>query len=371
MKKFILIVGALLLVGCGPSQQEKERVAQVACSEIMATRNFEEARRISILNDALLELGRDPYYSSSLFETQLVLGGTRACKDIINPPPPPTKAELKAQKEAQKEAKKAAEERRKKKEEEERIAAAEAEREAEERKKYVLENQVTTHLYCEPLTERQLGVGEKQRDGHSEIDYLLFKLNKLEGDYIEKDHKLDGDYIESEVQIMYKEVQDGGKHCNLHKRIYQDNLGQASPCKSTSRDKLSPSGDTYFSGLLKQNEDPDNHGCPYRDRSLCDDLPTPVASTDENSSFFGHEYFNFGSISVNVGNVRIIDNDFLIRLDRVTLKTFYDPSAQCEIVTKEEYLIKVQEKEDLLNDYLESIKKEKVSKQKQKQKNKI
>ena len=74
MKKTILIVGALLLVGCGPSQQEKERIAEMACAEIMATRNFEEARRIKILNEARLEVGLEPIVSSSLFETNIRLG---------------------------------------------------------------------------------------------------------------------------------------------------------------------------------------------------------------------------------------------------------------------------------------------------------
>ena len=106
----IIVLLSLLIISCGPSQKEIENIAKAACSEIMATRKFEEARRIRILNDALEELGRDPYYSSSLFETQIALRGTSACMDILNPPPPPTAEEIEQERIAKERRKKIAEE---------------------------------------------------------------------------------------------------------------------------------------------------------------------------------------------------------------------------------------------------------------------
>ncbi len=336
MKKFILIVGALLLVGCGPSQQEKERVAQVACSEIMATRNFEEARRISILNDALLELGRDPYYSSSLFETQLVLGGTRACKDIINPPPPPTKAELKAQKEAQKEAKKAAEERRKKKEEEERIAAAEAEREAEERKKYVLENQVSTYLYC-PLLRDKL-------DRQENIAYLLINLNKL-----------DGELVESEIYTMYKTVDkedsqffvnQGCRRPNYDRSYNIPYIRKPKPCaeimnKDGYKDYL------LISGWVKNNNIPYEH----------------VFERYEESSSYGHKALAFGELDSSIKPV--LDRvDLGAAIDAYDLGDKYDGSPyQCEVTSKEIYEAKIQEQQNLIDDLVETTKQEKAERE--------
>jgi len=128
MKKLILISALLFtIVGCGPSQKEKENIAEMACAEIMATRNFEEARRIRILNEARLEVGLDPFPSSSLFEINIRLGGKSSCIDYIIPPPPPppkTQAQIAAEK-----------------------AAAEARAEAEERDKKW--NAMTEEEQCE------------------------------------------------------------------------------------------------------------------------------------------------------------------------------------------------------------------------------
>jgi len=220
MKRIILIAGALLLVGCGPSQQEKERIAEMACAEIMATRNFEEARRIKIINEARQEVGLDPIVSSSLFETNIRLGGKSSCiKYIIPPPPPPpkTKAQREAEEAAAEERKQRAEERRLEreeeerkraeerriKEEEERIAKVERERqeeqrrleeerlkaekirlaeekkirEEEERRRYVEENTVTTHLYCPSKSK-------KSRRSEESKWFRGYVINKLDDEYL-------------------------------------------------------------------------------------------------------------------------------------------------------------------------------------------
>ena len=56
MKKIILIVGALLLVGCGPSQKDKN-IAAVTCSIVGETRNMDAAIRVREMNDAREKIG--------------------------------------------------------------------------------------------------------------------------------------------------------------------------------------------------------------------------------------------------------------------------------------------------------------------------
>ena len=161
IKKFFRLFLALpviliFLTGCGPSQKEKMQIAETACATIFATRKFESAKRIEVLNKAREEVGDydGPYpLSDDYLWTSLTYGGKQSCIDkIIKPPPPPpkTKAEL--------EAEAAAAEARAKRAEEERIAKekaeAEAKRKAEEKTKYIAENTESTYLYCPSLEER-------------------------------------------------------------------------------------------------------------------------------------------------------------------------------------------------------------------------
>ena len=220
----LIILLSLLIVSCGPSLEERETISRVACSEIMATRQFEEARRYRILNDALKELGEDPYWSSDMLETNLILGGTSACMNILNPPPPPTAEEIEQERiaeerrkkileelrvEREKEAKERAEvkrireeqeriekERRERKEaeerriaeqkrlEEERLKAEQARlaeerklREEEERRRYIKENTITTFLYCpsEPKKSRRSKVPKW---------FYGYVINKVDNEYL-------------------------------------------------------------------------------------------------------------------------------------------------------------------------------------------
>tara|TARA_Y100001935_G_scaffold175185_1_gene144922 strand:+ start:669 stop:2039 length:1371 start_codon:yes stop_codon:yes gene_type:complete len=251
----IIVLLSLFIVSCGPSQKEIENIAKAACSEIMATRKFEEARRIRILNEALEELGRDPYYSSSLFETRIALGGTSACMDILNPPPPPTAEEIEQQRieeerrekiaeenriEREKEALKRAEEKRIR-EEQERIANEERERkeaeqrriaeekrleekrlkeeqerleqerklkEKEERRKYVKNNTETTYLYCP---------SETKTSRRSEIPKWFYglKVNKLDDEYLISDFYTSDQWV-TEWRVGYSSI-------NSCKDIIQEN----------------------------------------------------------------------------------------------------------------------------------------------------
>ena len=60
MKKIILIVGALLLVGCGPSQKDKN-IAAVTCAVMQETRNMDAAIRVEKMNDAREKIGGEPF----------------------------------------------------------------------------------------------------------------------------------------------------------------------------------------------------------------------------------------------------------------------------------------------------------------------
>ena len=322
MKRIILIAGALLLVGCGPSQKEKERVAQVACSEIMATRNFEEARRIKIINEARLEVGLDPIgflnpiYGTALFETNIRLGGKSSCIDYIIPPPP-TPPKTNAQREAEEAAAIVREEFRLMLEEEERIAAAEADRKAKEKEKYIAENTKTTHLSCPSLEqdiEKDYVVDPNSEYGAGMIvetiigpdRFALIEINKVDGDNPE----LNG-YLRSKV----------------HYEIKSSNPLETSYCVSNSGFKESVGGKEFCAGELESG------------------IPTEYTYTEaESSSSYGHSTLAWGYYTYGA--------DFF--LDRVNLNaSTYGPylgnsgaksyQYQCEVVSKDTYDQKFQE----------------------------
>jgi len=351
MKKTSLILSLLLLflVSCGPSQQEKERIADKACAEIMETRKFESSKRIQVLNDARFEVGDyDSVYpmDDDFLWSSLSLGGRQSCIDsIIKPPPPPKKT--KAQKEGEEAAALAAEEAKLKKEEEERIAAEEAEREAEERKKYVLENQVSTYLYC-PIVGRNPMF-------HQNIYYLLINLNKL-----------DGELIESEIYTMYKTAKKEDR--SYFKRYGCDSsdkdltsrpsyIRKPEPCSviSTKEDTFGDGSFIYVnieevlsSGWIKTNFIPIER----------------IYERREDSTSYGHKILKFGSIDSFVEPV----------LDRVDLGAAIDSFElgdngspyQCEVTSKEIYEAKIQEQQNLVDDLVETTKKEKAEREAQK-----
>ena len=64
MNKLILILGTVLIVsGCGPSQEEREKVAAVTCSIMGETRNMDAAVRVEKMNDAREKIGGEPFLS--------------------------------------------------------------------------------------------------------------------------------------------------------------------------------------------------------------------------------------------------------------------------------------------------------------------
>jgi len=62
MNKLILILGSVLIIsGCGPSQEEREKVAAVTCSIMGETRNMDAAVRVEKMNEARDKIGGEPF----------------------------------------------------------------------------------------------------------------------------------------------------------------------------------------------------------------------------------------------------------------------------------------------------------------------
>ena len=68
MKFINILIFSIMLSSCGSSfmsDEEKINIAERACAEAKATRNFETARRVKLINDARAKLGKGVYPLSS------------------------------------------------------------------------------------------------------------------------------------------------------------------------------------------------------------------------------------------------------------------------------------------------------------------
>jgi hypothetical protein len=61
MKKLLALLLLFGIVGCGPSSDEKERIAAVTCSIIKETKNFESSVRVEKINKAREKIKLPPY----------------------------------------------------------------------------------------------------------------------------------------------------------------------------------------------------------------------------------------------------------------------------------------------------------------------
>ena len=65
MKNIILFTPILIiLVGCGPSPEEKQEIATVTCNFILETRNMDSAIRLKAINEARDQIGEDKFLGS-------------------------------------------------------------------------------------------------------------------------------------------------------------------------------------------------------------------------------------------------------------------------------------------------------------------
>jgi hypothetical protein len=63
MNKVLIILCLVLLTSCGPSQEEKKKVAAVTCSIMSETRNMDSAVRVEKMNEARDKIGGEPFLS--------------------------------------------------------------------------------------------------------------------------------------------------------------------------------------------------------------------------------------------------------------------------------------------------------------------
>jgi hypothetical protein len=61
MKKLLPLLLIFCIVGCGPSSDEKERIAAVTCSIIKETNDFQSSERVEKINEAREKIKLPPY----------------------------------------------------------------------------------------------------------------------------------------------------------------------------------------------------------------------------------------------------------------------------------------------------------------------
>ena len=61
MKNYLVIFLTLTLIACGPSQDEKEKIAAVSCAVMSETRNMDAAIRVREMNAAREKIGGEPF----------------------------------------------------------------------------------------------------------------------------------------------------------------------------------------------------------------------------------------------------------------------------------------------------------------------
>ena len=61
MKNYLVIFLTLTLIACGPSQEEKEKIAAVSCAVMSETRNMDAAIRVEKINEARDKIGGEPF----------------------------------------------------------------------------------------------------------------------------------------------------------------------------------------------------------------------------------------------------------------------------------------------------------------------
>ena len=61
MKTYLVLCLTLTLIACGPSQEEKEKIASVSCAVMEETRNMDAAIRVREMNAAREKIGGEPF----------------------------------------------------------------------------------------------------------------------------------------------------------------------------------------------------------------------------------------------------------------------------------------------------------------------
>jgi len=61
MKNYLVLFLTLTLIACGPSKEEKEKIAAVSCAVMSETRNMDAAIRVREINAAREKIGGEPF----------------------------------------------------------------------------------------------------------------------------------------------------------------------------------------------------------------------------------------------------------------------------------------------------------------------
>lgn len=82
MKKICFVLFSILLItGCGQSQEEKQRIAEVTCAIMAETRNMDAAIRVEKLNEAREQIGGKPFLAGDAKIKEAV--GMELCPELI------------------------------------------------------------------------------------------------------------------------------------------------------------------------------------------------------------------------------------------------------------------------------------------------
>lgn len=81
MKQVAVALFIFLLISCGPSKQELEKIANITCSIMLETRNMDSAVRVRELNQARMKIGGEPFLDGDeVIKIALEYG---VCKELV------------------------------------------------------------------------------------------------------------------------------------------------------------------------------------------------------------------------------------------------------------------------------------------------
>ena len=81
MNKILVILSFVLVTSCGPSQQEKKRVAAVTCSIMAETREIDAALRVREMNEARDKIGGRPFLRGDNAIQEAIVQGM--CRELV------------------------------------------------------------------------------------------------------------------------------------------------------------------------------------------------------------------------------------------------------------------------------------------------
>ena len=219
MSKFLFIVSLVFLTSCGPSAEEKRKIAAVTCSIMGETRNMDSAIRVREMNEAREKIGGEPFLRGDSTIKEAVEWGL--CLELVlNQNYDETVESLKA---AKRERERIAAEKRA---EEQRIADSKPSVKEEFHPNGKLKTRITYHPkndggekhgpYEEYYANGGLFIKETYKDGKRhglrDMYYKSGKLSSIENYKDGKRHGLMENYYESGQLRTTKTYKDGDNH---------------------------------------------------------------------------------------------------------------------------------------------------------------